>query len=231
MIIGDEILTGKFRDENGPYLISRLRALGTDLKRLATVSDDPAHIADEVARCAGAHDHVITTGGVGPTHDDRTFEGIARAFDLPLEVHPELLGLLREYGLPLSETNLRMATVPRGTALVRAEGASFPTVRVRNVWIFPGVPGLMQKKFEEVAELFAGQPIRCVRLHIDEEETEIALRLMRAAERWPAVTIGSYPRSGEDCRVIVTLESRDDGALDAAITELSSSLRLATQPG
>jgi molybdenum cofactor synthesis domain-containing protein len=231
VIIGDEILTGKFADENGPYLISRLRTLGADLRRLVTISDDPGLIAAEVGACAATHDLVVTTGGVGPTHDDRTLEGIARAFGLPLEVRAELTDLLTHYGLPLTETNLRMASVPQGAELVLAPQASFPAVRVRNVWIFPGVPKLMQAKFEQVAHVFVGEQVRAVRLYVEEPETEIAARLMETAQRFPSVTIGSYPRFGEgNYRVIVTLESRDDAALTAASSELRGSLRLVPDP-
>jgi molybdenum cofactor synthesis domain-containing protein len=227
VIIGDEILSGQFADENGPYLARRLRTLGADLRRLAVVGDEPDGIADEIRRCAGAHDHVITTGGVGPTHDDRTMEGVGRAFDLPLEPRTELVELLDRYGLARSDTNLRMATVPAGAELVVGPGSSFPIVRVRNVWVFPGVPKLMQVKFESIARHFAGEQVRCVRLYTDEPETDIAQRLMDVAGRHPTVAIGSYPRFGEgNYRVIVTLESRDDQALDAATAALSADLSL-----
>jgi molybdenum cofactor synthesis domain-containing protein len=231
VIIGDEILTGKFADENGPYLISRLRGLGADLRRLVTISDDPALIAAEVSACSAAHDLVVTTGGVGPTHDDRTLEGIARAFGVPLEVRSEVTELLTHYGLPLTETNLRMASLPQGAEIVVGPQASFPAVRVRNVWVFPGVPKLMQAKFEQVAHVFVGEQVSAVRLYVQEPETEIAARLMDTAQRFPTVTIGSYPRFGEgDYRVIVTLESRDNDALQAASIELRGSLQLVPDP-
>lgn len=227
VIIGDEILTGKFPDENGTFLIGRLRTLGCDLRRLVVVSDEVPEIAAEVRRCADAHDHVITTGGVGPTHDDRTLEGIARAFDLPLETRPELVALMDRFGLERSETNLRMATVPAGAQLVVGPRSSFPTVRVRNVWIFPGIPKLMHSRFEEIADLFAGEQVRTARLYTDQAEVDIAGVLMAVAARHPSVNIGSYPRFGEgDYKVIVTLESRDDPALAEATRELRSALSL-----
>jgi molybdenum cofactor synthesis domain-containing protein len=227
VVIGDEILSGKFPDENGTHLIRRLRQLGCDLRRLVVVSDDPADIADEVRRCAAAHDHVLTTGGVGPTHDDRTLEGVALAFGVPLETRAELVALLDHFGLARSETNLRMATVPAGSELVTVPRSSFPIVRTRNVWIFPGIPKLMHAKFEEIAGRFAGEQVRTDRLYTDQQETEIAAVLMAVAERHPSVVIGSYPRFGEgDYKVIVTLESRDDPALAAASAELRSALSL-----
>lgn len=234
VIIGDEILSGKFADENGPYLIGRLRALGCDLKRLAIVSDAPADIANEVRRNSASVDHVITTGGVGPTHDDRTMEGVALAFDVPLEQHPELVSLLGTYGLPPTDTNLRMATLPRGASLVVGTGAVFPVVRMQNVWIFPGVPRLLHVKFEQVASAFAGEQVRCHRLFTNEHETDIAQLLMDVAHAFPTVSIGSYPRFGEgNYRVIVTLESRDDAALQSAHAALADGLSLVTptEPG
>ena len=96
IIIGDEILSGKFVDENTPFLIRRLRALGVDLRRAVIIPDDLAEIAREVSLAADRYDLVFTTGGVGPTHDDVTLEGVARAFGVPLVTYPRLVSLLRE---------------------------------------------------------------------------------------------------------------------------------------
>lgn len=225
VVIGDEILTGKFADENGPWLIGRLRALGCDVRRLAVVSDRPEDIADEVRRSSGAADHVITTGGVGPTHDDRTLEGVALAFGAPLVVREELAALLDRHGLERSPTNLRMVTLPEGASVVWTPGASFPVVRVRNVWVFPGIPPLMRSKFEQVASAFAGERVRTARLYTDAPETEIAALLFRVQDAWPSVAIGSYPRFGEgEHAVIVTLESRDDAALAGAVADLRAGM-------
>jgi len=225
IIIGDEILTGKFADENGPFLIRRLRELGADLERLVTISDEVAVIADEVRRCAASYDRVITTGGVGPTHDDRTFEGIAAAFGVGLVERPELVELLRSYDLPLTEASLRMARVPEGTELLWGEGASFPIVCVRGVHVFPGVPKLLQAKFAGIAERFAGERMLTERLYTPQRETEIAPVLGAVASEEPSVAIGSYPRFGEGAyRVIVTLESRDRDALRRAHDRLAAKL-------
>jgi molybdenum cofactor synthesis domain-containing protein len=229
VIIGDEILSGKFADENGPYLISRLRTLGCDLERLVVIGDQIDGIAAEVRACSDAHDVVFTTGGVGPTHDDRTLEGLAQAFDLQLEQRAELVALIDRFGLPRNEASLRMATLPVGAELVSTEGSSYPVVVVRNVYVFPGVPRLMRMKFEAVAHRFAGEAVRTARLYTDQRETTIAADLGAVQEAWPQVDIGSYPRFGEaDFQVIVTLESRDDEALAAAVQALTERLSLVT---
>ncbi|MCA9494739.1 MAG: competence/damage-inducible protein A, partial [Myxococcales bacterium] len=214
---------------NVPWLIARLRALGCDLRRMVVVGDEPDAIADEVRRCAEAHDHVLTTGGVGPTHDDRTFEGIGLGLDAPLAEHPELLALLDAHGLPRSETNLRMVRVPTGAVLERGLGG-FPTVRVRNVWVFPGVPVLMRARFEQIAAAFAGEPVRTVRLEVERREVEVAEALQDVACAFPSVSIGSYPRydeGGREHRLVITLEAREADALARAVERLEADLGLA----
>ena len=229
IIIGDEILTGKFADENGPFLIRRLRDLGADLRHLAIISDEVGHIAHAVRHAADTFDRVITTGGVGPTHDDRTFEGIAAAFGVELEQREELVELIRRYGLPETEASLQMARVPVGAELLWGEGASFPVVCVGQVHVFPGVPKLLQAKFSDVAHRFAGERVRTVRLYTTQRETEIAALLGMVATEEAAVAIGSYPRFGEgNYRVIVTLESRDPEALERARQRLADGLDTVT---
>lgn len=225
VIIGNEILNGKFPDENGPYLIRRLRALGADLRHLSVIPDVVERIADEVRRCAASHDLVITTGGVGPTHDDVTVEAVAQAFGLELELSSVLAELMARYDIRLDDTTRRMATVPRGSELVTTHASSYPVLRVRNVYVFPGVPRLMQTKFEALADRFAGGAVHTARIYSAEREAEIAATLGEVQARHPTVEIGSYPRFGEgDYKVIVTLESRDAAALHTAHAELRDRL-------
>lgn len=227
VIVGNEILTGKFPDENGPYLIRRLRALGADLRHLVVVPDVVPRIADEVRDCAARYDLVITTGGVGPTHDDVTVEAVAEAFRLRLEVSERLVALMRQYDITVDETTIRMARIPLGGELVSSSLTSYPVLRVENVYVFPGVPRLMQNKFEAIADRFAGETVCTARLYTDQRETEIATHLSDVQARHPTVDIGSYPRFGEGTyRVIVTLESRDEPAMQLAEQQLRAILSL-----
>lgn len=217
VIIGDEILSGKFADENGPYLIRRLRELGARLERIEVISDELDHIADVVRRASARSDLVITTGGVGPTHDDRTLEGIGRAFDLPLVADLELVELLERWGMDPTGPALRMATLPRGTELLWDAALHYPVVMVRNVYVFPGVPKLMRNKFEVVAARFAGPRVITARVYVDDHETAITERLDAVVAAFPDVSIGSYPRFGEGpYKVILTLEGYDQALVEAA---------------
>jgi molybdenum cofactor synthesis domain-containing protein len=225
IVIGDEILSGKFADENGPFFIRRLRELGTDLRRLVVIGDTLDEIAHEVAWCAERFDVVFTTGGVGPTHDDRTLEGVARAFGEGLHQHPDLIALLEGFGMALNEAALRMVTVPRSAELVQSASSAYPVLKARNVYIFPGVPKLMRRKFDAIADRFVATRVQTVRLRSAQRETEIAAVMGAAQDRWPTVAIGSYPRFDEGPHhVIITLESRDDEALSAAQEQLVSQL-------
>ncbi|TVQ93110.1 MAG: competence/damage-inducible protein A [Deltaproteobacteria bacterium] len=230
IIVGNEILSGKFADQNGPHLIERTRALGADLMRLVTVPDVRQVIAEEVARCAERFDQVITSGGVGPTHDDVTLESVAMAFGTKVARHPELEQLLERYGLTNPHA-MRMAEVPEGSILHRGSGTSFPVVQFQNVWILPGVPKLFQQKLLAVEPSLSGESMQTRRLYTDEHETEIAARLQRVQLAHPSVEVGSYPRFSEGPpHVIVTLESRDTPSLDAAFQTLQKALRLIAPP-
>ena len=99
IIIGDEILSGKFADENGPWLAIRCREIGLDLTRISIISDDIHVIAHEVRTCISLVDHVFTSGGVGPTHDDMTMAGVAAAFDVPLKRNNELAELVQQMSM------------------------------------------------------------------------------------------------------------------------------------
>ena len=227
LIIGDEILSGKFADENAPFLIRRLRALGCRVRRVAILSDVFQDIAQETARSSADCDYVFTTGGVGPTHDDITMRSIAAAFDIPLESHPRLEQVLREkIRGDLTTAAMRMAQVPKGSELWWDGGMTFPLVVCRNVHIFPGVPSILRLKFEAVAERFRGEVLHTARVVTGEFETDIAERLEQAVARFPAVAIGSYPRYDEGPRhVIVTMEGLNAEHVAAARGWLEGALK------
>ena len=237
VVIGDEILSGKFVEENAAFLIGELRALGVALRRICVIPDELDDIATTVAALAAAVDHVFTSGGVGPTHDDVTIDGIARGFGTDVVTDPELEGRVRAYwGERLAPANLRLARVPRGAHLVRGErprndgeargdGDTWPVVAYRNVYILPGVPALFRRKFLEIRERFRSTPVAVARVWLDAEEGTIAPALDAVVAAHPRVRIGSYPRFHErDFQVLVTLEAALDADVRAAADELAARL-------
>ncbi len=226
VIIGDEILSGKFQDKNSPWLARRCRELGVDLVRIAVVPDIVDEIAEEVRRCMGKADLVFTTGGVGPTHDDLTMAGIAEAFGVPLVRHPELVELIRDHmGERLTDDALRMADVPQGAVLLHDGDIRFPLVRKGSVHIFPGVPGLLRMKFDGAAHRFQGVPVTARKVTTTRTEADLAAPLRALQERYPDVAIGSYPQFRQKpWTVTLTLDSRDQDALAGCEQEIRALL-------
>jgi len=226
VIIGDEILSGKFVEENAAFLIGELRALGVDLRRITIVPDELDDIAATVVDTSGRFDHVFTSGGVGPTHDDITMAAIAKGFGTTVIRHPDLEGRVRGYWKDkLADANLRLAEIPDGAELVYGKDQIWPVVCYRNVYIMPGVPALFRRKFVDIRDRFRAIAVTAVRLYIDLEEGELAPYLDAVVGAFASVKIGSYPRFSErDFRVLVTLEGGDGDAVRAAFERLAREL-------
>ncbi len=226
VIIGDEILSGKFADENAQFLIGELRPLGVSLRRVAIIPDEVEDIGETVRAFSERFDHVFTSGGVGPTHDDVTMSGIAVGFATRVTRHPELEERIREHmGERMTETHLRFAEVPDGAHLVFGEGAVWPVVAFRNVYILPGVPSIFRRKFDSIKERFRGEPAALGRLYCKGDESSLAGTLGEVVERYPDVKLGSYPRDDSSAfQVIVTIESRDHARARAAFDALRERL-------
>ena len=222
VVIGNEILSGKVQDMNAAYLVRELRVLGVDVKKIAVIPDDVEVIAAEVSAFARDFDVVFTSGGVGPTHDDVTIEGIAMAFGRRVIRHPELERLLRtRYGDTLNEARLKLTEVPEGATLVTEDGLWLPAVAVENVYIFPGIPDLLRQKFDCIKERFRERPYFLRKVYVKEGEGNIAERLNALLREVPDLMLGSYPElHNPDYRVMLTLESKDESYVQAALDRL-----------
>jgi molybdopterin-biosynthesis enzyme MoeA-like protein len=228
VLIGNEILSGKIRDENGSYLLRELRALGVEMRRMEVVPDEEELIIDAVRRCRAASVHLFTSGGIGATHDDVTVPAIARALERPLVHDPTLVGMLQaRYGDRLDAVHLRLAEVPEGAELLWGmhHELRFPAILADGVLILPGVPLLFAEKFEAVKERYRAPAIALRSLYLSSDEPDIAELLTTATTRFPGVSIGSYPRFDPcDYRVKVTVESRDAALVDTCTTWLRENL-------
>jgi molybdenum cofactor synthesis domain-containing protein len=226
VIIGNEILSGKFADENAVFLIGELRALGVELRRISVIPDLVEDIAETVTRHSARCDVVFTSGGVGPTHDDVTMEGIARGFGTTVVRHPELVALLEQYyGEAMTDRHLRLAEVPEDTELVYGADPVWPVIRCRNVYILPGVPALFRRKFLAVRDRFQARPFHTGRLYVMSDEATIAPRLDAVVQAHPGVEIGSYPRFEEtEYRLLLTVESHELEQAQRAVKALAATL-------
>ncbi|TPV93086.1 MAG: competence/damage-inducible protein A [Myxococcales bacterium FL481] len=240
LLIGNELLSGKIRDENGTALARFLRRRGIALREMTVVPDEVDTIASALRRLTTGAGLVFTSGGVGPTHDDVTLAGVASAFARPLEHNDEMAAALRRsYGTAANEAVLRMARLPAGTHML--QDANWPVLRLdvsaasdalSRVYVLPGVPALFRAKLDALAAMPDELPnsrqwvLATVETTLD--ESRIAAALDHVVARHPPVEIGSYPRwiPGPDGRlrqhVRITIEARRDDRelVDSARNEL-----------
>jgi FAD synthetase len=219
LIIGSEVLSGKVTDQNSPFLVRELRDLGVEVQRISTIPDDVRVIARDVREYAGQFDLLFTTGGIGPTHDDVTIEAIAAAFDLRVVRHPVLEKALRRYyGAEITPAQLKMAEIPEGGWLTGEDDLTFPVLVLRNIYIFPGIPEAVRKKFGRIREQFREPPYVLRRVFLQGDEGKIAEDLHAVLDGFPALQLGSYPiLHNPDHNVMLTLESKDASYVDQAL--------------
>jgi len=222
VVIGNEILSGKVQDSNTYFAARHLRKLGVSLQRVAVVPDEIPLIAEEVAYCSARFDFVITSGGVGPTHDDLTIEGVAAAFKRRVVIHPELEAIIRQHFTGrVNAAGMKMAEVPDGSVLHTGGEVRFPTVQIENVYVLPGIPQLFEAKLVSLESRFAADPFFLKSIYTSATEGVIADHLNACLARFPALMLGSYPRIGDpEYRVKLTLESKDADYLDQAFRHL-----------
>lgn len=226
LVIGDEILSGRTRDANMHHLAKVLTERGIDLKEVRVVSDDPDAITDAVKALSQAYDHLFTSGGIGPTHDDITADNVARAFDTPIDVRDDARALLEAHyqksGQTLNEARLRMARIPDGATLIDNPVSIAPGFTLGNVHVMAGVPRIFEAMLESVLpKLTGGSPVLSQSLQIMRPEGDIAGPLADLAARYPDLSMGSYPFQREGAfGAHVVLRGTDADRLDAAMTEL-----------
>lgn len=235
IVIGNEILSGKVTDENSPFIARGLRELGVELRRIVTVPDEVGLIAKEVHTFRESYDFVFTSGGVGPTHDDVTMDGIAQGLGRKVIVHPELEEGIRTFVKgEANAAQLKMAEVPEGATLIADSNMGFPTIQVENIYILPGIPEILRKKFDGLRSSFEGAPYYLKVIYTSSNESEIADSLNQAMREFPELLLGSYPKMGDpEYRVKLTIESKDESyaqrAFDRLLTLLTAEAVVRTE--
>jgi molybdenum cofactor synthesis domain-containing protein len=231
LVIGDEILSGRTKDKNIGYTADYLTALGIDLKEVRVVSDEEPAVVAALNALRTAYDYVFTTGGIGPTHDDITADCVAKAFGVPLDVHPEAVAILKERlaktGGELNEARMRMARIPRGAALVANKVSGAPGFWMGNVITMAGIPSVMQAMLDEVApKLKIGTKLLSVSIRADAKEGDVGSELGAIAKAHPETIIGSYPffdeKLGPNTNIVV--RARDAQKLEQVKTAVEAML-------
>ena len=231
LVIGDEILSGRTKDRNIGYIAEYCTAIGIDLREVRVVSDDEGAIVEALDALRHKYSYVFTTGGIGPTHDDITADCVAKAFGVPLDIHPDVVAILKErlakMGGELNEARLRMARIPRGAALVPNKVSGAPGFWTGNVITMAGIPTVMQAMLDEVApKLKTGAKLLSETIRADAKEGDVGSELGAIAKAHPEAIIGSYPffddKLGPNTNIVV--RARDAAKLAAAKSAVEAML-------
>jgi molybdenum cofactor synthesis domain-containing protein len=226
LVIGDEILSGRTRDANMFHLAGEIAGRGIELREVRIVPDDHGAIVAALNALRSAHDHVFTSGGIGPTHDDITADAVAAAFGVPIAVRADARAILEAHyartGLALNEARLRMARIPEGACLIDNPVSAAPGFSLGNVHVLAGVPAIFQAMLSSVLpSLTGGVPLLSQSLRILRAEGEVATPLRALAADFPDLAFGSYPfvKDGAMGSQIV-IRGTDSGRIDTAMMEL-----------
>jgi molybdenum cofactor synthesis domain-containing protein len=227
LVIGDEILSGRTRDANMHHLAGELVGRGIRLREVRIVPDVHDRIVAAVNALRAENDHLFTSGGIGPTHDDITADAVAAAFGVAIDVREDARELLaahyRRTGLELNTARLRMARIPEGAELIDNPVSAAPGFSLGNVHVLAGVPAIFQAMLAGVLPRIAGgAPLLSQMIDVGRGEGDIATPLADLARTYPDLSFGSYPylRNGAHGTQIV-VRGTDAARLDAAMVELS----------
>ncbi|TGD43807.1 competence/damage-inducible protein A [Pseudotabrizicola sediminis] len=228
LVIGDEILSGRTRDSNMHYLAGELTRHGIRLMEVRVVADDHDTIVSAVNALRAGYDHLFTSGGIGPTHDDITAEAIAAAFGVDISQRADALALLAAHydraGLEFNEARRRMARIPDGAALIDNPVSTAPGFSIGNVHVMAGVPNIFQAMVASVLPtLTGGAPLLSQSLRVNRGEGEVAGPFGQLAAEFPDLSMGSYPfiQNGAHGTNLV-IRGIDAGQIDTAMTRLAA---------
>ncbi|PPQ66301.1 hypothetical protein CVT24_007298 [Panaeolus cyanescens] len=211
LIIGDEILNGKTHDRNSHVFAQYCFEHGVDLKRIEVIADNEEEIIEASRRLVSKYDFVVTSGGIGPTHDDITYECLAKAFNQNLVHHQETIHRMSEMSKQRKwigtqnpdqlAATYRMALFPENAEVIYvAEDVWVPVVRLAGkLCVFPGIPALFQKMLYSLTDFIPlppkhERPLR-IQIFTDRPESLIAPYLTSLQERLKphGIQVGSYP--------------------------------------
>ena len=228
LAIGDELLSGRTKDKNIGHLADMLTMVGIDLREVRIVADDEGAIVDAINALRSRYDHVFTSGGIGPTHDDITADAISKAFEVPC-VHDakamELLAAMYERrGMEFTEARKRMARMPAGAAHIPNPVSTAPGFAIGNIYVMAGVPQVFQAMLDALLPtLKAGTPVQSRTVRSPYGEGVIGGPLTQVQKNHPETSIGSYPKfGGKSFSTDIVIRARDEALLAAAEAEVTA---------
>jgi molybdenum cofactor synthesis domain-containing protein len=229
LVIGDEILSGRTKDKNIGHVADYLTAVGIDLREVRIVPDVETEIVDALNALRHRYDHVFTTGGIGPTHDDITADAVAKAFGVSIDIDERAVAMLLERiaRADLNEARLRMARIPAGATLIPNSVSKAPGFTIGNVHVMAGVPSIMHAMLDALGPtLPTGRKMHSVSIDAGLREGDIASAFGAVQAKFPDVSMGSYPgfKDGGGFTTTLVLRSRDEAQLAEAAVAVNTML-------
>ncbi|MGI9388819.1 MAG: competence/damage-inducible protein A [Boseongicola sp.] len=235
LVIGDEILSGRTRDANMHYLANELTGAGIDLNEVRVVADERPAIIEAARTLSASFDHLFTSGGIGPTHDDITADCIAEAFTASIDIREDARAILQAHydrqKFTLNNARLRMARIPEGASLIDNPVSAAPGFTLGNVHVMAGVPSVFQAMVASVLPTISGgTPLSSTSLRIERGEGDIAGPLSNIADQFPDLSFGSYPfQQNGIYGANVVVRGDDSNAVEVAVKALKDSFPDAIQ--
>ena len=228
LVIGDEILSGRTRDANAHHLACTLTEIGVRLTEIRMIGDGHDEIVDAINALRGGVDHLFTSGGIGPTHDDITADAVAAAFGVSIDVRDDALAILQDryakMGTEINEARLRMARIPDTAELIENPVSGAPGFTLGNVHVMAGVPSIFQAMLESLRpSIQGGDPILSHSFRCMAGEGDLAGPFGEVAAAFPDVSMGSYPFGGRGAMLVLRSPDR------ARLAEAADALRDALQ--
>lgn len=219
LIIGNEILSGRTRDCNAWLAVQKLFECGCRVQEVATIADDRDAIISTLRRLQQQYDGIITSGGIGPTHDDITMDCVAETLHVPLQQQDSVMELMaKRYGQEqLNEGRRRMAAIPAGATMIVCPESIAPGAHAENIYVLAGVPNIFASQLETILPDFGGQAFFREEVTFDVAESIFSTALGELQQKFPDVELGSYPQQcGAKPTGIICLTSQDQQQLNRA---------------
>ena len=229
IIIGNEILSGRTQDKNLSYLANWLNEIGIQLAEVRVIRDEEEIVVETVNHLRSTYDYVLTTGGIGPTHDDITSLCIAKAFGVELEINTGALGILKEYYKDgeLTDARMKMTKMPVGSELIENPVSRAPGFKMDNVFVLAGIPSIMQGMLEGARKhLTVGEVVKSKSIDVFTPESNVADALTDLQNKYSEVEIGSYPFNKDNrFGTSVVMRSSDDEKLKNCESDLKELMK------
>lgn len=228
LLVGDEILSGSVRESNLHLMIATLGRIGYGVGEVRIVRDEIAEIAEAFRALQGRYEVVISAGGIGPTHDDVTIDGVATALGVQLTTNDDMLRfLMTRYGEPLAPMVARMAQLPPGTEVLGCAEGHWPVIRTGSVYLLPGLPVALADKMSRIEQILSPRSLTVVaEVYLCEDESEFADWLDDFQREHREIAIGSYPVVGAyDYRSLLTIRGTDRAEVLRVATQIVDHFR------